>query len=149
MLTSKSDEIDKLLGFEIGADDYVTKPFSIMELKARINALLRRSSDLRKEIDSYTFASIDLDFKKQEARKNKKSLQLSAKEFEILHFFIQREGEVVSRDMLLDEVWGYDVFPTTRTVDNYILNLRKKIEDDPNNPRHIITMHKSGYKFIK
>jgi DNA-binding response OmpR family regulator len=149
MLTSKSDEIDKVLGFEIGADDYVTKPFSIRELQARIKALLRRSAEMRKDIANYSFADIYLDFKKQEATRNKKPLTLSAKEFEILHFFIQREGEVVTRDMLLDEIWGYDVFPTTRTVDNYILNLRKKIEDDPNHPKHIITMHKSGYKFVK
>jgi len=126
MLTSKHDEMDKVLGLELGADDYVTKPFSVRELKARIKALLRRTSDIKKEIDTYSFANIYLNFKKQEATKNNIPLQLSAKEFEILHFLIQHEEEVVARDMFLDAVWGYDIYPTTRTVDNYILSLRKK-----------------------
>jgi DNA-binding response OmpR family regulator len=149
MLTSKSDELNKVLGLELGADDYVTKPFSIRELKARIKAHLRRGSTTKKEIDVFSFADIHLDFKKQEASKKKTSLKLSAKEFEIMKLLIQYEGEVVTRDLLLSEIWGYEVFPTTRTVDNYILNLRKKIEDDPNNPKHLLTMHKSGYKFVK
>ncbi len=149
MLTSKKEEMDKVLGLEIGADDYVTKPFSIRELIARINALLRRKVDIRKEIEEYSFGNVDVDFKKQEAFKNKKPIELSTTEFKILNYFVQREGEVISRDQLLDDVWGYDEFPTTRTVDNYILALRKKIENDHSNPKHLITLHKAGYKFVK
>jgi len=149
ILTSRSEEIDKVLLLEMGADDYMTKPFGIRELQARVKALLRRGSELRAQIETYSFADICLDFKKQEALKNKKQLKLSTKEFEILHFFIQREGEVIGRDALLDEVWGYEVFPTTRTVDNYILTLRKKIETDPTKPKHLLTIPKAGYKFVK
>ncbi len=149
MLTSKKEEIDKVLGLEIGADDYMTKPFSVRELLARIKAILRRSNELIKSIDEYSFTGINLDFRKMEAVKNGEQLKISALEFKILKYLIEREGEVISRDRLLDEVWGYESFPTTRTVDNYILSLRKKIEDNPAEPIHIITMHKSGYKFVK
>jgi len=148
MLTSKREETDKVLGLELGADDYITKPCSLRELHARIKANLRRSELVRKEFTTFSFADIEIDFKKQKAQKNGKPLQLSTKEYEILHFFVQHDDEVVSRDMLLDEVWGYDVYPTTRTVDNYILNLRKKIEIDATNPKHILTIHKSGYRFV-
>ncbi|MBL7129654.1 MAG: response regulator transcription factor [Ignavibacteria bacterium] len=149
MLTVKKEEVDKVLGLEIGADDYVTKPFSIRELIARVKALLRRKGDLKKEIEEYSFGNISVDFKKQEAFKKKELIELSATEFKILKHFIQREGEIVTRDQLLDDVWGYDNFPTTRTVDNHILALRKKIEDDPSHPIHILTFHKAGYKFVR
>jgi DNA-binding response OmpR family regulator len=149
MLTSKSDEMDKVLGLELGADDYMTKPFSIRELHARIKALLRRHGEARKDIDTFAFGNIAIDFKKQEASKKKESLKLSAKEFEILKYFILHEGEVITRDMLLDDVWGYESFPTTRTVDNYILTIRKKIEDNPSEPKHLLTVHTAGYKFVK
>ncbi len=148
MLTSKREETDKVLGLELGADDYITKPCSLRELHARIKANLRRSEIIRKEVSTFTFADLEIDFKKQKSHKKGKPIQFSTKEYEILHFFIQHDDEIVSRDMLLDEVWGYDVFPTTRTVDNYILNLRKKIEKDPALPKHILTIHKSGYRFI-
>jgi DNA-binding response OmpR family regulator len=149
MLTSKKQETDKVLGLELGADDYVTKPFSILELQARIRAILRRSAPKKNNLSCCNFGSVELDFKKQTAFKNGQSLKLSTKEFEILHYFLQKEEEVVTRDMLLDEVWGYDVFPTTRTIDTFILNLRKKIEEDPSNPKHLITVHKAGYKFLR
>jgi len=149
MLTSKREEMDKVLGLELGADDYVTKPFSIRELHARIKALLRRKGELKKGIDEYSFGSLHIDFKKQEATKGKKALKLSAKEFEILKYFVQHESEVVTREMLLDDVWGYENFPTTRTVDNYILGLRKKIENNPSSPEHLLTVHTAGYKFVK
>lgn len=149
MLTSKKQEMDKVLGLELGADDYVTKPFSVRELLARVKALLRRKGEIRKDIDEYSFGDVHVDFRKQETTRNKKPLKLSAKEYEILKFFIQREGEVVTRDMLLDKVWGYETFPTTRTVDNYILSLRKKIENDPSKPKHLLTIHTAGYKFVK
>ncbi len=149
MLTSKKEEIDKVLGLEIGADDYVTKPFSLRELLARIKAILRRKSDLVKEIEDYSFDNIKIDFKKLEAFKNNVLLKLSALEFKVLKYLIAREGEVVTREQLLDDVWGYESFPTTRTVDNYILILRKKIEKNSAEPVHLLTMHKSGYKFVK
>ncbi|MDP4237226.1 MAG: response regulator transcription factor, partial [Bacteroidota bacterium] len=115
----------------------------------RIKALLRRTQELKKGIEESSFGDLHFDFKKQEAFKKKAPIKLSAKEFQILKFFIEHEGEVLGRDKLLDEVWGYDVFPTTRTVDNYILSIRKKIETDPSEPKHLLTVHTSGYKFIK
>ncbi len=149
MLTSKREEIDKILGLEIGADDYVTKPFSIRELIARIKALLRRNVEFKKEMEDYSFGNISIDFKKQEIWKDNSKIDLSTTEISILKYFIQFEGEVVTRHQLLDDVWGYENFPTTRTVDNFILNIRKKIEDDPSNPKHLLTIHKAGYKFVK
>ena len=148
-LTSKREEIDKILGLEIGADDYVTKPFSIRELIARIKALLRRNVEFKKEMEDYSFGNISIDFKKQEIWKDNSKIDLSTTEISILKYFIQLEGEVVTRHQLLDDVWGYENFPTTRTVDNFILNIRKKIEDDPSNPKHLLTIHKAGYKFVK
>ena len=149
MLTSKKEEIDKVLGLEIGADDYVTKPFSLRELLARIKAILRRKSDLVKDLEDYSFDNVKIDFKKMEAFKNNVPLKLSALEFKVLKYLIAREGEVVTREQLLDDVWGYEAFPTTRTVDNYILTLRKKIEKNSGEPIHLLTLHKSGYKFVK
>jgi DNA-binding response OmpR family regulator len=149
MLTGKSGETDKVLGLELGADDYITKPFSVRELIARINAILRRVSNVEKDFESYTFSDVAIDFKRLEAVKGKKKIEMSLKEFEIIRFFIKHEGEVVSRNRLLDEVWGYDVFPTTRTVDNYILMIRKKIENNPSVPKHFQTIHSAGYKFVK
>lgn len=149
MLTNRRDEMDKVLGFELGADDYVTKPFSLRELSARIKAILRRKSDIGKEIETFSFGDITLDFRKLEASKSGEQIKLSLREFEVLKYFIRHEGEVITRDMLLDEVWGYETFPTTRTVDNYILMIRKKIEDNPSDPKHILTFHSAGYKFVR
>jgi DNA-binding response OmpR family regulator len=149
MVTSRKEEIDKILGLEIGADDYVTKPFSIRELLARVKALIRRSTYEPGDIEEVAFANLKIDFKKQEMLKGENPVRLSATEYRILHYFIDHEGEVISRDKFLDEVWGYDSYPTTRTVDNYILSLRKKIEDDPAKPKHLLTIHKVGYKFVK
>ncbi len=149
MLTSKKQETDKVLGFELGADDYVTKPFSIRELMARIKALLRRKAEPTKDLDVYAFGDVHLDFKKQEATKGGKPLRMSSKEFDVLRYFILHEGEVVTRSMLLDEVWGYEHEPTTRTVDNYILSIRKQIEDNSARPLHLLTIHTAGYKFVK
>jgi two-component system alkaline phosphatase synthesis response regulator PhoP len=149
MLTAKGEEADKVLGLELGADDYVTKPFSIRELLARVKAILRRRKDIERDFDKFSFSDINLNFKRMEASKGNKRLDLSLKEFEILKYFISHEGEVVTRDTLLDKVWGYDVFPTTRTVDNYILMLRKKIENDHSHPKHLLTFHSAGYKFVK
>jgi len=149
MLTSKKQEMDKVLGLEIGADDYMTKPFSLRELIARVNALLRRHAEIHSTIHETHFGDIHVDFDKHEAAKAKKKLTLSAKEFQLLKYFVEREGKVISRDILLDDVWGYDVTPTTRTVDNYILSLRKKIERIPSKPKHLLTVHTAGYKFVK
>jgi DNA-binding response OmpR family regulator len=149
MVTSRKEEIDKILGLEIGADDYVTKPFSLRELLARIKALIRRSTYEPGDIEEVDFADMKINFKKQEMLKGTNPIKLSATEYRILHYFIDHESEVISRDKFLDEVWGYDTFPTTRTVDNYILSLRKKIEDDPADPKHLLTIHKVGYKFVK
>jgi DNA-binding response OmpR family regulator len=149
MLTARKLETDKVLGLELGADDYVTKPFGIPELKARIKALLRRRSPMRKELEDDVFGEVRVDFRRQEAFRAEKALRLSAREFAILKYFLQREGEVVSRQMLLSDVWGYEVQPTTRTVDNFILTLRKKIEKNPSKPEHLLTLHAAGYKFLK
>jgi DNA-binding response OmpR family regulator len=149
MLTARKQETDKVLGLELGADDYVTKPFGIPELKARIKALLRRRSPMRKDLEDDVFGEVRVDFRRQEAFRAEKALRLSAREFAILKYFLQREGEVVSRQMLLSDVWGYEVQPTTRTVDNFILTLRKKIEKNPSKPEHLLTLHAAGYKFLK
>lgn len=149
MLSAKAEEADKVIGFELGADDYVTKPFSVKELLARIKAILRRRSDIVTEFDKYTFGDVSLDFEKLEAKKGNKKIDLSLKEYEILKYFISKEGKIVTRNDLLDEVWGYENFPTTRTVDNYILMIRKRIETNPARPEHLLTYHSAGYKFVK
>jgi two-component system alkaline phosphatase synthesis response regulator PhoP len=148
MLTARRQEMDKVIGLELGADDYVTKPFSIRELLARAKAHLRRSSNERMDITAYAFGDMSLDFKRYEARKGGQLLDFSPREFAILKYFIQHQGETVTRDQLLDEVWGYDQFPLTRTVDNHIAKLRQKIEDCPADPRYIVTVHRVGYRFI-
>ena len=149
ILTSKQEEIDKVLMLELGADDYVTKPPALRELRARVHALLRRSrGSMKKDVEYYTFGNHKIDFKGQVAYKGEQVIKLSTKELRVLQFLIKNEGQVVSRDQLLNEVWGYEVFPDTRTVDNFILNLRKKIEDDPANPKHLITTYGAGYKFL-
>ena len=147
MLTGKGEEADKVLGLELGADDYLTKPFGVRELLARVKALLRRGKPETAEMREASFGDVYLDFAKLEARKGKKAVRMTAKEFQLLRYFLQHEGEVVSRATLLDDVWGYEATPTTRTVDTFILNLRKKIESDPAKPKHLLTVHTAGYKF--
>ncbi len=149
MLTAKGEEADKVVGLELGADDYMTKPFGVRELVARVHALLRRHADVCAHIEETSFGDIYVNFREQEIRKGKKTLSMRAREFLLLKYFIEREGEVISRDRLLDDIWGYDVTPTTRTVDNYILSIRKKIETDPARPEHLLTIHTVGYKFLK
>ena len=149
MLTSKKEEIDKVLGLELGADDYITKPFSNRELLARIKAIMRRDPEIKHDLEECSFGSIYINFKSMEATKNKKPIELSSMEFKVLKYFCQRQNTVIDRDTLLDEVWGYDNYPSTRTVDNFILSLRKKIEDDPSHPTHLATVHGAGYKLIK
>lgn len=145
----KKEEIDKVLGLELGADDYLLKPFGPHEFIARIKAILRRGKPAPAEVDEYSIGDVHIDFKKQVASKGKKTLRLTAKELGLLKLLITHEGEVVSRNTILNEVWGYDKFPTTRTVDTFIHNLRQKIEDDPGHPRHLLTIPWSGYKLQK
>lgn len=145
----KKEEIDKVLGLELGADDYLVKPFGAKELIARIHAILRRTAAEEEDMEEISFGDVVIHFKKQTAFKDEKEIHLTAKEFKLLKLLVQHEGEVVSRDTILNEVWGYDIFPTTRTVDTFMHNLRKKIETDPSHPSHLITVHWTGYKFMR
>ena len=150
MLTARGEEMDRVHGLDLGADDYVTKPFSVPELLARIRAIIRRiqkakTGDLPNDLQ---FGQVFVDFKCFEARKGDEVLDMSRKEFGVLRLLAARAGEVITRDELLDEVWGYDQYPTTRTVDNHIALLRTKLEDDPSKPRHLITVHGVGYKLV-
>ncbi len=149
MLTSKTEEMDKVLGLELGADDYVTKPFGVRELVARVRALIRRRTDSVPSLDEAVFGDVVVDLNKQNVMKKGAIVHLSAKEFNVLKYFVEREGRVVTREMLLDDVWGYEDFPTTRTVDNVILSLRKKLENNPAAPAHFLTVHAAGYRFVK
>ena len=150
MLTAKSQEIDKILGLEFGADDYVTKPFSPRELQARVKAVLRRVNEKPEIISEpqFQFGEVTVDFKKYECFKDGVKIQLTALEFDLLKFLLNHKGEVVNRDRIMNEVWGTEVFVAPRTVDTHILNLRKKIEDDPAQPKWFIGVRGRGYKFL-
>jgi len=149
MLTAKGEEIDKVVGLEIGADDYMTKPFSIRELLARIKAHLRREKREAKTIpELYCFGDVEIDFTHFKVKHKDKQLDLTSLEVEILKYFIAHQGEVITREALLDKIWGYDIYPTTRTIDNHILKLRKKIETDPSHPKYILSIYGEGYRFI-
>ena len=151
MLTARGQEIDKVLGLKLGADDYVTKPFSFMELMARVEAVLRRcgaDAGSHSSRVTHSFGDVTIDLDRHEAHKGDEAIELSPREFQLLCFFIDHRGEVVSREQLLDAVWGYDTIPFTRTVDTHIAKLRKKIEDDPSDPQFLITVHRLGYKLV-
>jgi DNA-binding response OmpR family regulator len=148
MLTARSEEPDRILGLDLGADDYVTKPFSVRELMARVRALLRRSHPEAELPDELSFGDIAIDFRRYEARRRGELLEMTRKEFAILRFLASRSGEVVSREDLLNEVWGYESYPTSRTVDNHVAGLRAKLERDSSQPEHIRTVHGVGYKFV-
>jgi len=148
MLTARGQEIDKVLGLKLGADDYVTKPFGFMELVARAEAVLRRSGNAGRPISSYRFGDVCVDFKKGELRRKNVLVDVTARELRLLEFFIAHRGEVVARERLLDQVWDYDATPLTRTVDMHVAKLRKKIEDDPSDPKFLVTVHRMGYKFL-
>ncbi len=148
MLTAKSQEDEIVIGLELGADDYITKPFSVLELLARIKALFRRTKSGSEMPDVHRFGDLEINFKKYEARKNGKPIKLSPREYELLKCFIEHEGEIISRDEFLNQVWGYDSFPNTRTIDAHITKLRHKIEDNPEEPKFIVTIHGIGYKFL-
>lgn len=148
MLTARGSEMDKVSGLDTGADDYITKPFSLPELLARIRAAFRRTSEEPPVPEYYSFGDIRLDFVKLQAYAKGKEISLSAKEFAIMEHFIKHEGEAIHRHDLLNEVWGYEAMPTTRTVDNFIMNLRKKLEEDPTHPKHILGVRGVGYRFV-
>jgi DNA-binding response OmpR family regulator len=147
MLTARGQEIDKVLGLKTGADDYVTKPFSFLELMARVEAVLRRTSKSVEAVEQASFGDVEMNFKTFEASKGGRALELSPREFKMMKYFVEHRGEVVTRDQLLDHVWGYEGLPLTRTVDMHIAKLRQKIEDTPSDPHHVITVHRVGYKF--
>jgi DNA-binding response OmpR family regulator len=143
----KKEEVDRVMGLELGADDYLLKPFGPREFLARVRAVLRRSHPEPVEIEEFSFGDVTLHFKKQTATRGQRELSLTPKEFGLLKLLISHEGEVISRNAILNEVWGYEKFPTTRTVDTFIHNLRRKIERDPSRPQHLLTVPWSGYKF--
>jgi DNA-binding response OmpR family regulator len=149
MLTARGEESDRILGLDLGADDYVTKPFSVRELLARVRAVLRRTQPAASAIDELRVDDVVVDFRKYEARKGDAPIELTRKEYGLLRLLAQRAGDVVSRGELLDEVWGYEATPTTRTVDNHVASLRAKLEVNPSEPRHLITVFGVGYKWVQ
>jgi len=148
MLTARGQEIDKVVGLELGADDYVTKPFSIRELMARVKAVLRRASPQAPTAEVYRFSDVEVNVRSNEVLRGGQPVELSSKEFALLAYFVAHPAETLSRDRLLDAVWGYENYPTTRTVDAHIVHLRQKLEPNPEEPRFILTVHGSGYKFV-
>lgn len=148
MLTAKSEEFDKVLGLELGADDYLTKPFSVRELVARVKAIFRRiNNSVPAEVDNIKHGDITIDLVRHEVFKNDRLLEMPLKEFELLKMLIQNKGKVLSRELLLDKIWGFDYYGETRTVDVHIRYLRQKIEDDDSNPVYIETIRGIGYRF--
>lgn len=148
MLTARGQEVDKVVGLELGADDYVTKPFSIRELIARVKAVLRRGHTVPRDNDRYAFGDAEVDLRSCRVTRKGKDLDFSSTEFELLKYFVCHAGEVLSRDRLLEEVWGYDRYPTTRTVDAHLVRLRQKLEPNPEQPRFFLTVHGTGYRFV-
>jgi DNA-binding response OmpR family regulator len=148
MLTARGQEVDKVVGLELGADDYVTKPFSIRELLARVKSVLRRTAVLPKNQDQHSFADVEVDLRRCRVLRSGKALDISSKEFDLLKYFICHAGETLSRDRLLEDVWGYENYPTTRTVDTHLVRLRQKLEPDPEQPQYFLTVHGTGYRFV-
>jgi len=146
MLSARGAELDRVRGLELGADDYVTKPFSLMELLARVASVLRRAQGETIEPVALAFGGIEIDLVGQVALRRGKKIELPSRAYAILKVFARRPGEVVSRDTLLDEAWGYDDYPNTRTVDNHLVKLRRALEDEPDKPRYLVTIHGAGYK---
>ena len=148
MLTARGQEVDKVVGLELGADDYVTKPFSIRELLARVKSVLRRTAVLPKDKEQHSFADVEVDLRRCRVLRSGKALEFSAKEFDLLKYFITHSGETLSRDRLLEDVWGYENYPSTRTVDTHLVRLRQKLEPDPEQPQYFLTVHGTGYRFV-
>jgi len=147
MLSARGEEADRVQGLELGADDYVTKPFGLRELLARIRAVLRRPG-ARQKVQEFAFGDVRVHLRGRQVYKGGREVKLTRKEFDLLCYLVEHRGDVITRDQLLDEVWGYDRYPTTRTVDTHILRLRQKFEDDPEHPRFILTVHGQGYRFV-
>jgi two-component system alkaline phosphatase synthesis response regulator PhoP len=147
MLTARGQVIDKVVGLKLGADDYVTKPFEMVELLARIEAKLRREPARRNPAEGYQFGDVRVDFRKAEVTKGDSALELSAREFQLLRYFVEHRGATLTREELLNEVWGYNSMPSTRTVDVHVAWLRQKVEPNPRHPQYILTVHGMGYKF--
>jgi two-component system alkaline phosphatase synthesis response regulator PhoP len=147
LLTARGQVVDKVVGLKLGADDYVTKPFEMMELLARVEAKLRRTPPTIHPVDGYRFGDIRIDFRKAEVSRNGQPLELSAREFQLLRYFIEHRGATLTREELLNEVWGYNAMPSTRTVDVHVAWLRQKVEPTPKYPQFILTIHGLGYKF--
>jgi len=147
MLTAKGQVVDKVVGLKLGADDYVTKPFEMVELLARIEAKLRRAPAVAHRSEGYQFDEVRVDFRRAEVMKSGEPLELSAREFQLLKYFIEHRGATLTREELLNEVWGYNAMPSTRTVDVHVAWLRQKIEPNPRHPQYILTVHGMGYKF--
>ena len=149
MLTARGQLVDKVVGLKLGADDYLTKPFEMIELLARVEALLRRAPVMPSpQSGIYQFGSVKVDFRRAEVERDGEKIELSAKEFQLLRYFVEHREATLSRDELLNEVWGYDAMPTTRTVDVHVAWLRQKLELNPRRPRFILTVHGMGYKFV-
>lgn len=148
MLTARSEEADRVAGLDLGAAAYVTKPFSVKELMARVRALVRRAQPQPDLPDTLRFGDVDVDFRRYEARRSGRLVEMTREEFAILRFLASRAGEAVTRDELLNEVWGHESYPVSRTVDNHVALLRSKLEADPTEPSHIRTVHGVGYRFV-
>ena len=148
ILSAKDSEIDKIMGLDLGADDYITKPFSIRELIARINAVLRRKKRYEKDLEAFIFGEVEIDFAARTVQRNGRELELSPREFDLLGFFVRHPNEVMDRRQILNKVWGYDYYGTARTIDNFVTKLRSKMEPDPTKPVHFVTARGIGYKFV-
>ena len=148
MLTARSQETEKVLGLELGADDYVTKPFSITELLARIRAVLRRAGGRPAGVETCRIGDVEIDFRTHQAHRAGQRIDFTAREFDLLRYLVGHTGQVVTREQILNQVWGYEESPTTRTIDNFVAKLRQKIERAPHEPEHILTVHGAGYKFV-
>jgi two-component system OmpR family response regulator len=148
MLTATASPIDRIVGLELGADDYLAKPFSIRELVARINAVLRRKKRYEKEVEVYVFGDVEVDFTARTIARDGEQLELSPRAFDLLAYFVRHPNEVVDRKQILNKVWGYDYYGTARTIDNFVTKLRQALEPDAANPRHFVTARGIGYKFV-
>jgi two-component system alkaline phosphatase synthesis response regulator PhoP len=148
MLTARSQETEKVLGLELGADDYVTKPFSITELLARVRAVMRRAGGRPSSLETCRIGDIEIDFRTHQAHRGGQRIEFTAREFDLLRHLVAHTGQVVTREQILNQVWGYEESPTTRTIDNFVAKLRQKIERAPHEPEHILTVHGAGYKFV-
>jgi len=147
VLTARGQVVDKVVGLKLGADDYVTKPFEMIELLARIEAKLRRAPAPSRPLDGYRFGNVAIDFRKAEVTKDGRPVELAAREFQLLRYFVEHRGATLTREELLNEVWGYNAMPSTRTVDVHVAWLRQKVEPTPKHPQYILTVHGMGYKF--